>query len=207
MARATATLRTATAISALLVLAACTVHKQETPSLTGPSEFGKSLAISVSPDVLAQDGQSQSVVSIEARDSNGQPLRNLPLRADIAVNGAVTTTLGKLSARSLVTDGSGHASAVYTAPALPAGFPIAAGVIQIVVTPQESDFGNSTPRAVSLKLVVPPGVGAPPSSTLVPKFTFSASSEDQVILFDASTSTSTGSQRFSGRPPPSIEPR
>jgi PKD repeat protein len=193
MARATAILRTATAISAFLVLAACTVHKQETPSLTGPSGFGKSLDLSVTPDVLSQDGQSQSVVSIDARDANGQPLRNLPLRTDVAVNGAVTTTLGQLSARSLVTDGSGHASVVYTAPALPAGFPIAAGVIQILVTPQEGDFGNSTPRSVSLKLVVPPGVGAPPSSSLVPKFTFSQSAEEQVILFDASTSTTTGS--------------
>jgi PKD repeat protein len=178
------------------VVAACTVHKQETPSLTGPSELGKSLAISVSPDVLAQDGQSQSVVSIDARNSNGQPLRNLPLRADVAVNGAVSEDaehVGTLSARSLVTDGSGHASAVYTAPRLQNGFPIALGVIQIRVTPQEGDFGNSTTRAVSLKLVLPPGVGAPPSTSLVPKFTFSESSEDQVILFDASASTSTGS--------------
>ena len=194
MARAT-TIRTASVISAFLALAACTVHKQETPPLTGPSEFGKSLALSVNPDILSQDGQSQSVISIDARDSNGQPLRNLPLRTDVAVNGSVTTALGQLSARSLVTDGNGHASVVYTAPLLPPGLPIAAGTIQILVTPQESDFGNSTPRAVSLKLVVPPGVGGPvPSGNLVAKFTANppTPTEDQVVLFDASSSTSTG---------------
>src|SRR6478609_4601610 len=115
----------------LTSVVACTVHKQETPSLTGPSEFSKSITLSVNPDILSQDGQSQSVVSVDARDSNGQPLRSVSLRADVAVNGAVTTTLGSLSARSLVTDANGHASVVYTAPTLPAGSPVAAGVIQI----------------------------------------------------------------------------
>ncbi len=184
------------ATGALLTsVVACTVHKQETPSLTGPSEFAKSITLSVNPDVLSQDGQSQSVVSVDARDSNGQPLRNVPLRADVAVNGTVTTSLGQLSARSLVTDSNGHASVVYTAPTLPPGLPIAAGMIQILVTPQEGDFGNSTPRAVTLNLVVPPGVGGPvPSGSLVAKFTANPSTptEDQVVLFDASTSTTTG---------------
>lgn len=179
----------------LTSVVACTVHKQDTPSLTGPSEFDKSITLSVNPDVLSQDGQSQSVVSVDARDSNGQPLRNVPLRADVAVNGTVTTSLGQLSARSLVTDSNGHASVVYTAPTLPPGLPIAAGMIQILVTPQEADFGNSTPRAVTLNLVVPPGVGGPvPSGSLVAKFTANPSTptEDQVVLFDASTSTTTG---------------
>ena len=74
-------------------------------------------------------------------------------------------------------------------------FPIAAGTIQILVTPQEGDFGNSTPRAVTLNLVVPPGVGgAVPSGSLVAKFTANPATptEDQVVLFDASTSTTTG---------------
>ncbi len=122
----------------LTSVVACTVHKQETPSLTGPSEFAKSITLSVNPDILSQDGQSQSVVSVDARDSNGQPLRSVSLRADVAVNGSLTTTLGSLSARSLVTDANGHASVVYTAPTLPAGSPVAAGVIQILVTPAES---------------------------------------------------------------------
>ena len=39
------------------------------------------------PDVVTQDGASQSLVTITARDTNGQPLRNLSLRAEIAVNG------------------------------------------------------------------------------------------------------------------------
>jgi PKD repeat protein len=194
MARATFVTRSAAAAAVVFLTTACTVHKQDTPSLTGPSELGKSLSITVNPDILSQDGQSQSVVSIDARDGNNQPLRNLPLRVDVTQNGKVVDdALGRLSARSLVTDGGGHASVIYTAPSLPSGFPIAAGIIQIAVTPQEGDFGNSSARAVGIKLVVPPGVGAPPSATLVPKFTVTPSQEEQVILFDASSSTTTGS--------------
>ena len=184
------------ATGALLTsVVACTVHKQETPSLTGPSEFAKSITLSVNPDILSQDGQSQSVVSVDARDSNGQPLRNVSLRADVAQNGKVAEDgLGRLSARSLVTDGGGHASVVYTAPSLSTGFPIAAGVIQILVTPQEGDFGNSTSRAVSIRLVLPPGVGVPRRVTRwFPSSPSTQSAEDQVVLFDASTSTTTGS--------------
>ena len=182
----------ATATVIVTATAACTVHKQDTPSLTGPSELGKSIALTVDPDVLAQDGASQSLVSISARDANGQPLRSLSLRADVAVNGSVTTTLGSLSARSLVTDNGGNARVVYTAPTLPAGIPIAAGTIQILVTPAEGDFGNSTSRSVSIRLVVPPSVVVPPTTGVVAKFTAnpSAPTENQVVLFDGSTSTS-----------------
>ncbi|HEY7055440.1 MAG TPA: PKD domain-containing protein [Vicinamibacterales bacterium] len=185
--------RSAAAAAVVFLTTACTVHKQETPSLTGPSELGKSISITVNPDILSQDGQSQSVVSIDARDASGQPLRSLPLRVDVAVDGAVTTTLGTLSARSLVTDGAGHASAVYTAPPLP-GIPVAAGVIQIQVTPSEGDFGNSTPRSVSLRLVVPPTVVVPPTCNADAKFTFSPSAptDHQTVLFDASQTVSPG---------------
>jgi len=98
-----------------LLASACTTTKQETPSLTGPSELGTSITISVSPDVVTQDGVSQSLVQITARDANGQPLRNVALRAELAVNG-VGVDFGTLSARSLVTDANGRASVTFTAP-------------------------------------------------------------------------------------------
>src|SRR5687767_4401959 len=128
-----------------VLLGGCTVKKQETPSLTGPSELSTAISISVSPDVLFQDGASQSLVTITARDSNGQPLRNLPLRVEIAVDGVVTD-FGSLSARSVVTDANGRAIVSYTAPPAPA-FSVDTGtVIQIVVTPLGTDFANATPR-------------------------------------------------------------
>jgi PKD repeat protein len=189
MSRATLNLRVGAVIAAAVVAAGCTLKKQETPSLTGPSELGTAIDISVSPDVLTQDGASQSFVSITARDSNGQPIRNLSLRADTAVGG-VTTDFGSLSARNLVTDATGRASLVFTAP--PAVFGAPATDVQIVVRPTESDFGNSTPRSATIHLV-PSGTVVPPRGSVTAKIivTPPAPLDHQTVLFDGSQSTST----------------
>lgn len=189
MDRSTLNLRFGAVVAMTMLAAACTLKKQETPSLTGPSELSTSIAISVSPDVLTQDGASQSVVSITARDGSGQPIRNLTMRADIAVGG-VTTDFGTLSARNLVTDASGHASLTFTAPPAVAGAPTTD--VQIVIRPTESDFGNSTPRSATIHLI-PTGTVAPPRNSVTPKIvvTPSAPLERQDVLFDGSQSTST----------------
>jgi PKD repeat protein len=144
------------------------VHKQETPPLTGPSELGTAIVVTVSPDVLVQDGASQSLVQITARDNNGQPLRNRSLRVDIAVDGFITD-FGRLSAKSVVTDSNGRASVTYTAP--PPVFGITSTVnVQILVTPSETDFGNSLMRFVTIR-ITPAGVIGPPTSPFIPNFT------------------------------------
>src|SRR5258708_17966508 len=108
-----------TSVALAVALAGCTVHKQDpAPSLTGPSGLGTFITVQVSPDVLTQDGASQSIVTIAATDSNGQPLRNLSLRADISVGGTVTD-FGRLSAKNVVTDTNGKAPVIYTAPPAP----------------------------------------------------------------------------------------
>jgi PKD repeat protein len=152
-------------VAALLLAASwgCTTKKQEAPPLTGPSELGTSISITVSPDVLRQDGASQSLVTVTARDNSGQPLRNLTLRAEITVGGIITD-FGNLSARNIVTDANGRATSVYTAP--PAG-PIAVDtgtVVSITVSPMGTDFGNATAKTVDIRLVPPGVIGAPPSS-------------------------------------------
>ena len=63
-----------------VIAASCTMKDQEAPPLTGPSEFGTSVNVGVTPDVLQQDGASQSVVAVTVLDSAGQPLANVPLR-------------------------------------------------------------------------------------------------------------------------------
>src|SRR3954469_24041715 len=127
---------------AALLLAACTVHKQDTPGLTGPSEFSTAIGVAISPDVLTQDGASQAVVTVTARDSNGQALRNLSLRAEIVVEGA-STDFGSLSARNVVTDANGRATLTYTAPPSPV-FNLDIGTqVQIRVTPLGTDSGSS----------------------------------------------------------------
>jgi len=173
-----------------LLASACTTSKQETPSLTGPSELGTSITITVSPDVVTQDGVSQSLVQITARDANGQPLRNAALRAELAVNG-VGVDFGTLSARSLVTDANGRASVTFTAPPAPAGVAPTTDV-QVVITPLGTDFANATPRFATIH-VVPGGTTVPPRGSVTPKFTVTpaAPNDNEQALFDASASTST----------------
>lgn len=171
------------------IAAGCTMKNQEAPPLTGPSELGTSISIAVTPDILAQDGSSQSLVTITARDSTGQPLKNLSLRSEILVNG-VRVDFGSLSARNLVTDSNGRATLVYTAPSAPAGPAVDTNtMVNIAVTPIGSDFGNSLARLATIRLV-PINIVIPPDG-LQPLFTFTPSSptDHQNVLFDASTST------------------
>jgi hypothetical protein len=143
MRRTRFTLRAFAALAASLAWTACTVHKQETPPLTGPSEQSTAIVVTVSPDVLVQDGSSQSLVQITARDANGQPMRSASLRVEVAVGGAIAD-FGTLSARNVVTDANGRASVVYTAPPAPAFALVTDTIIQIIVTPAGTDFGNAT---------------------------------------------------------------
>jgi len=180
---------TPVALMAAIALSGCTMKNQEAPPLSGPSEYGTSIAISIAPDVLTQDGASQSLISIVARDSNGQPMRNVSLRAEIQVGG-VRADFGSLSARNLLTGGDGRASVVYTAPAAPSVSVDGGTVVDIAITPVGSDFNNSSVRTAGIRLV-PPGTVVPPDG-LKPNFTFTPTSptDSQTVLFDATTSSS-----------------
>ena len=100
--------------------AACTMTDTVAPPLAGPSEMSLSLALAANPDVLSLDGSSQTLVTIEARDTNGQLAPNIPLRVQILADGQVTD-FGTISARTLVTGGNGRATFTYTAPTLVSG--------------------------------------------------------------------------------------
>jgi PKD repeat protein len=178
--------RSVTAV-ALLLSAACTMKSQEAPPLTGPSEFGTSVGVQATPDVLQLDGASQSVVVVTVRDSAGQPLRNVPLRADIVIGGQVVD-FGSLSAKSLVTNGDGRATIVYTAPASGGE---SEAIIDIEITPVGGNYQNAIARSASIRLV-PTGIRIPPSD-MTPAFTFSpdAPTEKTNVLFDASSSSGT----------------
>src|SRR5205085_11308782 len=86
---------------ATLMTSACSIADQKAPDLTGPSELGLSLAITATPDLIAANGASQSVINIVARDSNGQPAANVEMRVDTLdeTTGAIVEP-GMLSARS-----------------------------------------------------------------------------------------------------------
>ena len=74
-------------VLATMIAASCTMKDQDAPPLTGPSEFGTSVNVSVSPDILTGNGASQSVVTVVVLDSAGQPLANQPMRVEIRVDG------------------------------------------------------------------------------------------------------------------------
>jgi PKD repeat protein len=175
--------------ASLLLAAACTTHKQETPPLTGPSALGTSLVVTVTPSVIAQDGTSQSLVQIQAYDSNGGPLRNASLRVEITVDGAVTD-FGRLSAKNVVTDANGRASVTYTAPAAVQGVTTDA-IVQIAVTPAESDFANATARFVSIRLT-PPNVIGPQPSPIRPEFNPPSATVGNPAVFQATVTDATG---------------
>ena len=179
----------AAVVAALTLGSACTMKEQEAPPLSGPSEYATSIAISTAPDVLTQDGASQSLITITARDANSAPIRNLSMRADITVGG-VHADFGSLSARNLVTGSDGRASLVYTAPSAPNVSVDNGTIVDIVITPVGTDYANTTSRTASIRLV-PPGSVAPPDG-LKPNFTFTPSApvDSQTVLFDASGSTS-----------------
>jgi PKD repeat protein len=187
----TRTLKATALLVAIAVTAGagCTVDKQDAPELAGPSELGTSVTLHASPDTLRQDGASQSQITIQALDGNAQPVRNLPIRLDIAVNGLLAD-FGQLSGKNLVTGGDGRATTTYTAPFAAADPVDTQTVVQIQATPVGTDFGNAMTRSVSIRLV-PPGIILPPNGTPVPSFTFAPSAPVTRVdvTFDASLST------------------
>ena len=170
------------AVLAIALLAsACTVTDSVPPPLAGPSELSLSLAISANPDVLSQDGGSQSVITIDARDASGQPAANQLLYLEI--DGG---DFGALSARTVVTNSHGRATFTYTAP--PGSPAVETSNVAIRVRPSGTDNAAQLTRVVNIRLN-PSGTintGAP-----TPRFTFlpAEPGANQTVRFDGTTST------------------
>jgi PKD repeat protein len=176
-------------ISYLLVLATavigagCTMTDIEPPPLSGPSEMSLSLAVAANPDVLSLDGSSQTLVTIDARDPNGQLAPNVPLRVRILADGQ-PIDFGTISARTLVTGSNGRATFTYTAPSFVSG-PIPN--LQLSVTPTGTDASAHVDRVVTVRLILPGVVGTSPTAS----FTFVPNNPAAFtnVRFDGSTST------------------
>jgi PKD repeat protein len=180
------------ALAAVIALSGCSLDNQSTPPLAGPSELGLSLEITATPDVIAQDGQSQAVVQVLARDANSQPVSGLAMRVDTSVGGALAD-FGRLSTHTASTDSNGRATVTYYAPAAPPATATTDSLVNVVVTPIGSNYANALPRTVEIRLMRP-GAIISPFGTPTPKFIFSPTSpkEEDDVLFDASTSTDDG---------------
>jgi PKD repeat protein len=184
----------------LLTTAGCTVKNTEVPPLTGPSGLALTLTVNAIPDSISQDGGSQSSVRVTAIGPDGKPISGLPLRMDMSVNG-VAADFGTLSARSIVTNGDGVATVVYTAPPAPPNgifTPCASGsgssslpgsCVSIVATATATNFSAANPESVLIRLV-PTGVILPPPVTPTAAFTFSPTpvNLNVPVIFDGSAS-------------------
>jgi PKD repeat protein len=177
-------------VAAVLAFAGCSLDKQAAPPLTGPSELGLSLAVTATPDVITQDGQSQATIQVIARDSNGQ-LKTDPvtLRVETYVGGT-PIDIGTLSSKVVTTDTGGRAALTYRAPAAPPPSAAADTLVTVVVTPVGTNYAGATPRFAEIRLARP-GVITPPGDGPVASFFISPTNprEDDDIFFDGSGST------------------
>ena len=188
-------IRRAAIALALLAGAGCTVHSTDTPPLSGPSGLALTLQVNAVPDSINQDGGSQSSVRVTAIGPDGRPITALPLRLDMMVNG-VAQDYGTLSARTIVTNNDGVASAVYTAPPSPVNglFGTCSGLpgncVSIVATATATNFTTANPETVTIRLV-PIGVILPPAGAPTAQFTISPTPVNFNVAsnFDASSSS------------------
>lgn len=179
------------ALAALVAFAGCSLERQAAPALAGPSELGLSLVISATPDIITQDGASQALIEIVARDGNSQPVRGLSLRLETMV-GTVVADVGALSARTVSTNNDGRASAIFVSPPPPPPTAGTDNVISILVTPIGSNYQNTVPRFVDVRLARP--VNTFPNGVPKAVFIFSPSSPKtgEDVFFDGTPSTDDG---------------
>jgi PKD repeat protein len=180
-----------TAAALAVLVSGCTVQETPAPPLTGPSEFALRIALRAIPDSILQDGASQAVIEIEAGGPDGRPIRGLPLRIEMQVNGQ-PFDFGTLSSKTVVTDNDGRARVTYTAPPRTGTTDdvFDPTVVTFFVTPIGNDYQGQQPRTVDLRLVTP-GVIQPPNAAPQADFTFQPSAPQILtdVVFDASGTT------------------
>jgi PKD repeat protein len=167
--------------------AACSLGNQEAPELIGPSQFGRTITLTATPDQLVQDGTSQTTVTAVVRNEAGAPVQG------VLLNFGVTSSDGRFitpSAQAVVTDANGRAQVTVTAPAAPSALPDSPVTLTVTASPVGDNLDNVTPQQISVRLVPPPGT-LPANNPPVAAFTASptVASVNQNITFDASSTT------------------
>ncbi len=99
----------------------CSLEKQGTPNLTGPSDSGISVELEATPDILNADGVSQSIVRMVLRDQNGRPFSGRSVLFGHDGDGFISPWPGSLfvgpvqTGLVMASDQNGEARVVYTA--------------------------------------------------------------------------------------------
>lgn len=189
--------RLAVAMLVTYICAACGLNEQAGPDVLAPSEFGVSLSLSASPDILTQDGLSQTVITAVVRDERNQPVPNLT----ILWRGTASTSRVlpvRLSASSSVTDASGLARVVLSSPDMATESPAVPDSITVSATPVRAGFDDfASPRFITVTLRPVTATGQTPGQrNNLPEpavsVTPAAPVVGQEVTFDASRSTDEG---------------
>jgi hypothetical protein len=161
-------------VVATVVAAACTVHQTTEPPLAGPSDLAQSMSITATPDTLNLGPLNSlsgdpSTIAIRLFDASGKAQSGQTVRID-----TFPSDCGQLAPRTMTTDGSGRATAVYTAPGQPLPQPECSGFpssIDVTATVVGTNYQTTVSHAASIHLVVPAVVQTPGGP--VANFTFS----------------------------------
>jgi PKD repeat protein len=161
-------------VGVMTAVAGCGIEKQSAPALMGPSEFGQSITLTASPDQLARDGESQSVITVTALDASSRPIAGLGI--------TLFANAGFLSSQQVVTGPDGRTTAVYTAPSMQEVVDTAV----IRALPVGTNIDNANARNVAIALLAPAAANA--------AFTVSPSTPQRFAetVLDASTTTLNG---------------
>jgi PKD repeat protein len=168
---------------ALPLVAACTVHQDEAPSVSGPAEAAFSLKIQATPDSLVQDGTQTATISVTAFDPTG---KSVAKTVQLTLQGP-----GTLTPSTITTPGS----AVFRPPAATSTGPTVVTILgKIVGTTGDSALNAFGPTvAPQVNVTLQPPSSAPPAvaetpTAIITSVTPSSPAEGTTVLFNASSS-------------------
>lgn len=194
------------AVLAACVGAGCGLSKQDRPALSGPSEFGQSIAVAATPDHISQDGQAQTIAQATIRDANGKAMPGVTVHWSVIAwrdtNGnnipdGSEQTFGALvepSSQQSITDGAGIARISVAAPPPPVVLPTDYGKLRITVDTVDGDFDATLNQRSAVVVLVPPPGTLPQNRVPIASFTITPAIGimNQSLFFDASTTTDEG---------------
>jgi len=88
------------ALCLLLGLSGCGLDKVDIPALDGPSTYGLSLLVHISPDVLTADAVSTASVQAQLRGPDGQPVAGRAVFFQIVDSSGTPVAIGQLGPTS-----------------------------------------------------------------------------------------------------------
>jgi PKD repeat protein len=147
----------ATALSLTLALSGCGLDDVEIPEIDGPAERAISVALSISPDVIAADGFSTALVTVTLRNAQGRGIAGTDIFLFVSDEDGRAADIGNFRGSNgpgtgvtIRTNSAGVAQVVYEAPVRTDA--TANQTILIQARPVGGDANGETYRTVRLEL-------------------------------------------------------